>query len=528
MNIKQLLSFIFVAVPMAASAQGIEINEENFPDENFRKYLLVQDYGRDKILTDEEIEGITGIYLDNDYYVDGYDNGKNIRNLKGIEFFTALTFLACSYNQLTSLDVSNNKALQYLYCDGNQLTSLDVSNNTELEILSCMYNSLASLDVSKNTALKNLGCSGNQLTSLDVSKNTALTDLYVSSNLLTSLDVSNNPALVSFYCDDNQLTSLDVLNKPQLINMYCQNNQLTSLNVSGCTKMTHLFCNNNKLTFLDLSSNSSVWLLYCHNNLLKGIAMDMFINSIIAKRIDIFMYNPGNDGNIFTHDQAAALWAKGSGALYNKRDDNGGETWMSYGGCDAPTTDIVSVGTEGLSTYCPAFDMDFSNAKEIEAYKVSVSGINLYFDKVTSVAAGEGVLLRSINGGAATEELPIKATEKNEGNEFVGVLEAKVLQEKEGNVTNFILSKKNGEIGFYKANKNPIAAWKAYLPVTNYNPAAEIKGFNLIFRDPTTGIEEIETLPSAEDDAIYTLSGVRVTNPTKGIYIRNGKKVVVK
>ena len=84
-----------------------------------------------------------------------------IRDLEGIQYFTALTHLECSSNQLTSLDVSKNTALTYLSCWENQLTSLDVS---------------------KNTALTNLGCDGNQLTSLDVSKNTALTYLYCDGN----------------------------------------------------------------------------------------------------------------------------------------------------------------------------------------------------------------------------------------------------------------------------------------------------------------------------------------------------------
>jgi Leucine-rich repeat (LRR) protein len=44
----------------------------------------------------------------------------NISNLKGIEAFTALTYLNCSYNQLTSLDVSKNAALTTLVCDGNK------------------------------------------------------------------------------------------------------------------------------------------------------------------------------------------------------------------------------------------------------------------------------------------------------------------------------------------------------------------------------------------------------------------------
>ena len=182
MKIKQLLSLAFVAVPLMASAQGIAINEENFPDENFRNFLLEQDYGKDGIITDAEIKGITSISV----------NLKNICSLKGIDFFTALTELSCYSNQLTSLDVSKNTALTRLDCDFNQLTSLDVSNNTALTNLGCYSNQLTSLDLSGCTALTTLFCGDNQLTSLDVSGCTALTNLSCGSNQLTSLDVSKN------------------------------------------------------------------------------------------------------------------------------------------------------------------------------------------------------------------------------------------------------------------------------------------------------------------------------------------------
>ena len=43
--------------------------------------------------------------------------------------------LYCYNNQLTSLDVSNNRSLTRFYCDYNHLTTLDVSNNTELYLL---------------------------------------------------------------------------------------------------------------------------------------------------------------------------------------------------------------------------------------------------------------------------------------------------------------------------------------------------------------------------------------------------------
>jgi Leucine-rich repeat (LRR) protein len=57
---------------------------------------------------------------------------QNIADLTGIEAFTALTYLDCWDNQLTSLNVSQNTALTSLYCYDNQLTSLNVSQNTAL------------------------------------------------------------------------------------------------------------------------------------------------------------------------------------------------------------------------------------------------------------------------------------------------------------------------------------------------------------------------------------------------------------
>ena len=43
-----------------------------------------------------------------------------------------------------------------------------------------------------------------------------------------------------------------------------------------------------------------------------------------------------------------------------------------------------------------------------------------------------------------------------------------------------------------------------------------------------TGIQNVTYKPSDNDAAIYNLSGQRVTSPTRGIYIRNGKKVIIK
>ena len=133
--LKTTLAWLFLTmlVPLTASAEDILINETNFPDENFRNYLLGEDYGQDGKITDEEIKGITGINVSLHF---------NISSLKGIEYFTELTMLLCNYNKLTSLDVSQNKALQVLNCSYNQLTSLDVSGCRELTTLYCEFNLL--------------------------------------------------------------------------------------------------------------------------------------------------------------------------------------------------------------------------------------------------------------------------------------------------------------------------------------------------------------------------------------------------
>ncbi len=178
----------------------IDIDASNFPDENFRNWLLEQSYGEDGCLTPAEIANVTVINV----------LKKSISSLKGIEYFTALTRLECDHNQLTSLDVSGCTALTVLYCIGNQLTSLDLSKNTALTRLDCYFNQLTSLDLSNNTALTYLSCHDNPLISLDVSKNTALTTLNCggspySAALLTSLDVSKNTALTDLRCYNNQI-----------------------------------------------------------------------------------------------------------------------------------------------------------------------------------------------------------------------------------------------------------------------------------------------------------------------------------
>ena len=177
------------------NSPGVFVSEMAFPDENFRNWLLSQDYGKSGYITAAGLAGVTSINV----------NEKSIADLKGIEYFTALENLHCNNNQLTALDMSANTALRNLNCYSNQLTALDVSKNEALVLLNCSNNALSALDVKANTALSVLYCEHDQLTALDVSKNMALEELLCYDNKLTALDVSKNTALTILYCYGNQI-----------------------------------------------------------------------------------------------------------------------------------------------------------------------------------------------------------------------------------------------------------------------------------------------------------------------------------
>ena len=97
----------------------IPLNAYNFPDPAFRECLKKKfDNDQDEWLSSPELNDIRVIWV----------LQKEIASLKGIEKFPNLTTLKCSKNQLTELDVSQNKKLVYLECSENQLTSLDLSD----------------------------------------------------------------------------------------------------------------------------------------------------------------------------------------------------------------------------------------------------------------------------------------------------------------------------------------------------------------------------------------------------------------
>ena len=251
------------------AAQGdVKINSTNFPDKGFRKYISGNiDLNEDGVLSKSEIKSVKTIYLGSASEVGGY----TCKSLTGINIFTELQTLECSWNKLTKLDVSKNSKLEYLSCRFNELTKLDVSKNTKLVKLDCGSNKLTKLNISKNSKLMYLYCSWNKLTNLNISKNQDLRELVCSYNKLSKLDVTKNKKLNSLYCGDNKLSNLDVTKNKKLIRFDCRRNNLKQLNLRYNEWLAWLVCSENKITSLDTSHNKTLLHVECYNNKLTKL-----------------------------------------------------------------------------------------------------------------------------------------------------------------------------------------------------------------------------------------------------------------
>ncbi len=247
----------------AAVPEGyIAINEKNFPDENFRDYVAGEwDKNQDKYFSPNEIANAKWISCDN----------KEISNLKGIEFFTNIWLLECYYNNLTTIDLSNNKKLSYINCHHNKLEELDVSGLPLLKTFYCGHNALPSIDVSKNEKLEDFDCQDNHLDTLDVSQNKELVKLGCGSNNLTELDVSENKKLKTLGFYDNKLRNLNLGNQTELEWLSCGKNPLSVLDVSANTKLETLFVPETNLTELNVSANTKLKVLNVSNTNLTSL-----------------------------------------------------------------------------------------------------------------------------------------------------------------------------------------------------------------------------------------------------------------
>lgn len=189
---------------------------------------------------------------------------------------------------------------------------------------------------------------------------------------------------------------------------------------------------------------------------------------------------------------------------------------------DITLTEIapVTITSAEYATYCNATNaLDFSTTG-ITAYTATDAGTSVTLNEITSgkVPANTPVVLYKAEADGTAINVPVIAS----ADAPTGTNDLRVSTGTD--VENmFVLSKKSGKVGFYKwAGSSALSAGKVYLQASS-SYAPDFLGFD----GGTTAVEGVKAV-SVESGEYFNLAGQRVAQPTKGLYIVNGKKVVVK
>ena len=367
-----ILAILAFNCSIAAIAENIiEINDVNFPDANFRAFLLSQTYGSDGQITETEINGISSINIQN----------RGITDIKGIGFFTALTELrlggsGSNTNSIPNVDLSALNNLQNFFGRNSGITHLTLpTNKTALRQVYLQDNSglTGTLDFtgftglqtfsSENSNIEKLifdGCTSlhigtltlnNSIKYLDISntnfinfykqaqtpqletfiaKNcTSLTAFSVNKANVKYIDISGCTAITNLSYtgtnDKDAYTPLETFIAKDCVNLTTLTvrwNSLTTLDVTGCTNLVNFVYNGNLLTSIDLSTNVNLEKIEAGNNLFSDLGVDPAIHTklqkIIANRAGYASYHKALTFPVLTQMQL-------NGGAYVRLDKSTGE-----------------------------------------------------------------------------------------------------------------------------------------------------------------------------------------------------------
>lgn len=343
--------------------------------------------------------------------------------------------------------------------------------------------------------------------------------LYLNGNEITNLVIPNSVTNINdfaFY-DCDGLMSVTIPNSVTSIGKssfnYCEG--LTSVSIPNSVTTI------GKYAFSHCSYLKSVTL----GNSITNIEEQSFDNCSRLTSLFVNIEDPLDVYLWLNRDKVTLYVPRGCKATYE-----GSTNWSGFKEIVEMGNDIT-IGSAGMGTFCSTHPLDFSGTEDIKAYIVSAfkpSTGEVTLTRITDVPANTGIVVK---GDANTYAIPWGSGETVVANMLVGVTEDTQLNKVDGDYTNYILAKKNGNLGFYAViDGSTLSAGKAYLPLpTAQLPSgtAGARQLTMVFDDETTGIQQIQSDVKSNGD-YYDLQGRRVSTPTRGLYIVNGKKVVIK
>ena len=284
---------------------------------------------------------------------------------------------------------------------------------------------------------------------------------------------------------------------------------LENLDTSECTTMKSMF-ESVKVDVLDISTFDTSKVtdmrgMFAGNNKLTTIIVgDKWDTSKVTESNNMFSKSPnivGEDGTTVGSVVDLTNAHTGAGGYLTKK-----------------TVSITTnaVGEDNWATYYKSNVNRVADANTT-VYTATIAGDKLTLTEVAdkNIKAGQGVILKSTAANVTLTSPTDAATADFSANDLQGVDVAETAP-----ANTYVLGNGTKGIGFYQFTGTTLSANKAYITVS-----AGARGF--FDFDNVTGIKTVRN-NSLENAVYYNLQGHRVLNPTKGLYILNGKKVVIK
>ena len=188
------------------------------------------------------------------------------------------------------------------------------------------------------------------------------------------------------------------------------------------------------------------------------------------------------------------------------------------------TEDVTIASASGFATLYTGKALDFSSlSSELKAYTASVAGSTVTLTEVDDIPANTGVVLK---GDVKTHNIPVIASSSTAQGNLTGNISAATAYNAIDGYDLYMLALNGaGKAQFTLVNAGEVAAGKAFLKLAKASGAREL---NVVFADAeTTGIKE-NNRETIINNQFYDLQGREVAQPSRGLYIVNGKKVVIK
>ncbi len=398
-------------------------------------------------------------------------------------------FLACknlkTITGITNLKTDNVTDMTGMFYGCSSLTSLDLSsfNTSSLKIMFGIFQDC-------------FGLKSINLTNFKTDKAEDMRQLFLNCSSLESLDVSGFKTdevsgMFNMFYGCSGLKSLD----------------LSSFNTKKVRNMAQMFRGCSNLATVFVGSNWSI------ETVTESTGMFQDCTSLV-----------GGAGTAYDANHIDKAYARIDGGVSNP-----GYFTEKNATPVEEDVDVITIKEIGKTTWCSEYDLDFTNVEGIKAY--TATGYNnitktIWLTRVMEVPAGTGILVK---GDAGTYKIPHAEVQSAYANWFVGNLgDAIKIEETDGDKTNYYLSGKDGSFVSVNGSAN-IGKNKAYLqlPTSVFGGTRSI-GISYDDEDGTTSIKDLTPALSEGEGAWYTLQGQRVANPGKGLYIKNGKKVIVR